>query len=72
MLVTEHDASLTEAREYVEPQVLLLQLWPLQLHYQGQAEPGSAREVSETPADREPAQATLTPAGAGTRGGQSQ
>lgn len=65
-------SALAKARERSKSRVLLLLLRSLRLLHQGQAEPGTTCPLSEAPADRGPAQAPVTPARAGTRGGQPQ
>lgn len=44
----------------------------MRLLQQGQAEPGTTCPLSEAPADRGPTQAPVTPARAGTGGGQPE
>lgn len=65
-------SALAKARERSKSRVLLLLLCSVRLLHQGQAEPGTTRPLSEAPADGGPTQAPVTPARAGTGGGQPQ
>ena len=64
--------ALAEARGYSKSWVLLLLLCRVRLLHQGQVEPGTARPISEAPADRGPTETPASPTRPGPRGRQPQ